>query len=234
MDRAASLARESLDSYRELDSWLFIAWTLCIEGRVEVQRSDLSAACSSYQESLALAQKPGEEWLTPFKLEGLAGVVAAQGAGRWAAQLWGAAEALREVLAVPLMPADRADYEQAVQGARAQLGAPAFAAAWHEGRAMTPEQVLAAQERVTIPSPTQARSRSTLPTKIFASYPVGLTAREVEVLRLVAQGFSDRQVAERLVISPRTVNWHLTTIYSKLGVSSRSAATRYAIEHQVV
>ncbi len=62
----------------------------------------------------------------------------------------------------------------------------------------------------------------------------GLTAREVEVLRLVAQGLTDAQVADQLIISPRTVNWHLTVIYSKLGVSSRSAATRYAIEQQVI
>ena len=45
---------------------------------------------------------------------------------------------------------------------------------------------------------------------------------------------TDAQVAARLVISPRTVNWHLTSIYSKLGVSSRTAATRYAIEQKLV
>jgi DNA-binding NarL/FixJ family response regulator len=56
----------------------------------------------------------------------------------------------------------------------------------------------------------------------------------VEVLRLVAQGLTSAQVAEQLVISPRTVNWYLTVIYSKLGVSSRSAATRYAIEHHLL
>jgi DNA-binding NarL/FixJ family response regulator len=61
-----------------------------------------------------------------------------------------------------------------------------------------------------------------------------LTAREVEVLRLVAQGLSDAQVADHLVISPGTVNSHLKAIYSKIGVSSRGAATRYAIEHQLV
>ena len=65
-------------------------------------------------------------------------------------------------------------------------------------------------------------------------YPAGLTAREVEVLCLVAHGMTNAQVAEHLVISPRTVNWHLTVIYSKLGVSSRCAATRYAIEHNLV
>jgi len=54
------------------------------------------------------------------------------------------------------------------------------------------------------------------------------------VLRLVAQGLSDAQVAEQLVISRRTVNWHLTSIYSKLGVTSRNAASRYMIEHHLV
>jgi DNA-binding CsgD family transcriptional regulator len=56
----------------------------------------------------------------------------------------------------------------------------------------------------------------------------------VEVLRLGAQGFTTAQVAEQLIVSPRTVNTHLTTIYGKIGVSSRSAATRYAIEHHLV
>jgi DNA-binding CsgD family transcriptional regulator len=67
-----------------------------------------------------------------------------------------------------------------------------------------------------------------------STYPAGLTAREVEVLRLVAQGFSEAQVAEQLAISPRTVNWHLTSIYSKLQVSSRAAASRFAIEQHLV
>jgi ATP/maltotriose-dependent transcriptional regulator MalT len=58
----------------------------------------------------------------------------------------------------------------------------------------------------------------------------GLSAREIEVLRLVAEGLTDAEVAERLYLSPRTVSGHLRSIYNKLGVSSRSAATRYAIE----
>ena len=66
-----------------------------------------------------------------------------------------------------------------------------------------------------------------------ATYPAGLTAREVEVLRLVAQGLSNAEVAERLYLSPRTVNGHLTAIYGKLGVASRGAAIRYALEHQL-
>ncbi len=61
-----------------------------------------------------------------------------------------------------------------------------------------------------------------------------LTEREVEVLRLVAQGLTDKQVAEQLIVSPRTVQSHLYAIYSKLGVSSRTAATRLALEHHFV
>ena len=59
----------------------------------------------------------------------------------------------------------------------------------------------------------------------------GLTPREGEVLQLVATGMSDAQIGERLVISPRTVGKHLQSIYSKLYVPSRSAATRWALEH---
>jgi DNA-binding CsgD family transcriptional regulator len=65
------------------------------------------------------------------------------------------------------------------------------------------------------------------------SYPAGLSAREVEVLALVAQGLTNPQVADRLFLSPRTVNQHLRSIYNKLGVSSRAAATRFAIEHRL-
>ncbi len=63
--------------------------------------------------------------------------------------------------------------------------------------------------------------------------PAGLTAREVDVLRLVAQGLTDAQVAECLSLSPRTVGRHLASIYSKLGVSSRMAASRFVVEHQL-
>jgi DNA-binding CsgD family transcriptional regulator len=61
----------------------------------------------------------------------------------------------------------------------------------------------------------------------------GLTARELEVLRFVAEGLTDAQVAEQLVVSLRTVHAHLRSIYRKLDVSTRSAATRYAIEHGI-
>ena len=65
---------------------------------------------------------------------------------------------------------------------------------------------------------------------LFAAFGLGKSFMQLEILRLVAQGLSDAQVAERLVLSPRTINAHLTSIYNKLGVNSRVAATRLALE----
>ena len=61
----------------------------------------------------------------------------------------------------------------------------------------------------------------------------GLTVREVEVLKLVVAGLMNRQIAERLGVSTRTVDAHLRSVYAKLGVKSRSAATRFAVDHRL-
>jgi DNA-binding NarL/FixJ family response regulator len=116
--------------------------------------------------------------------------------------------------------------------ARTKLGEQPFRAAWAEGRSMSPGQALAAQVEAILLTPMPPRSASAPPMKLSSS-PAGMTAREVEVLRLIAQGWTDAQIAEHLVISPRTVNRHTTSLYSKLGVSSRAAATRYAMEHHL-
>ncbi|MBI5029157.1 MAG: AAA family ATPase [Chloroflexi bacterium] len=116
-------------------------------------------------------------------------------------------------------------FNQHLLALRAQLGDAEYASACEEGRAMTLEQAIeyALAEKTTAPSP------------ISSSHdPKVLTPREVDVLRLVAEGLSDAQIAEKLVISVRTVNTHLSSIYSKLGVKSRSAATRYALDHNLV
>lgn len=62
-------------------------------------------------------------------------------------------------------------------------------------------------------------------------WPAGLTEREVEVLRLIARGRSNREVGERLFISAKTVGRHVENLYAKTGVSSRAAAALFAMEH---
>jgi predicted ATPase/DNA-binding CsgD family transcriptional regulator len=232
---ARSLLEESLALYRDLGDRQRMAQVLVGLAKVEAYQGNLATAHALYEESLSVAGV-GYKLDVASGLEGLANVVAAQGEVAWAARLWGAAEALRDMMGATFPPLERADYEHTTDTARTVLGVEAFTAAWTEGRTMTPEQALAARGPVTIHTPVPAGQPSTMKAvpSSPATYPGGLTAREVEVLRLVAQGLTDAQVAEKLVITRRTVNWYLTSIYSKIQVSSRSGATRYALEHHLV
>jgi predicted ATPase/class 3 adenylate cyclase/DNA-binding CsgD family transcriptional regulator len=234
---ARQLLEQSCTLYREVGNEAQMAWTLFLLGKVLAVEGDLGAARVVCEESLILEMRVnygGSFVDIAPALEGLAAVVAAQGEATWAVRLWGRAEAQRETIKAPLPPLYRADYDHAVALARAQLDEPSFAAAWAEGRDMTLEQVFAARGPVTMPDPLPTSQPAPPAAKPSASYPAGLTAREVDVLRLVAQGLPDAHIAEQLVISPRTVNNHLTSIYSKLQVSSRAAATRYAMEQHLV
>jgi len=222
---ARAEVEESVVFYKEMGHRHGTAESLSAFGKVLAAEGDYAAAQALYEESLVISDELGEKWMIARGLVGLGEVVAAQHKLAWAAQLWGAAAALSDALGVPIPPVELADYERSLSAVRVHLGERAFAAAWAQGRAMTPQQALAAQGQKPPPTQTTAMTPST--------YPAGLTAREVEVLRLLAGGLTNQQVADKLVLSPRTVHAHLSSIYSKLAVTSRSAATRYAIEHHL-
>jgi predicted ATPase/DNA-binding CsgD family transcriptional regulator len=118
---------------------------------------------------------------------------------------------------------------KAVEIVRAQLCEQTFRTAWNAGQAMTLEELVIAE-----PASPVTPTKPSLSAKGPVTYADGLTPREREVLCLLAQGMSSALIAEKLVIGLVTVNSHVRTIYSKLGVSSRSAATRYAMEHHLV
>jgi DNA-binding CsgD family transcriptional regulator/tetratricopeptide (TPR) repeat protein len=133
----------------------------------------------------------------------------------------------------------RARYEGVVAALRSKVQPAQFAVAWENGHALSLDQVLAeAQQLTATRQPTQGTvspaQRDTSTGAREAILATGLTDREVEVLRLVSQGLTSAQVAAQLVISPATVNTHLRNIYDKLGVNSRAAATRWAVEHGLV
>ena len=167
-------------------------------------------------------------------LEMLGEVAVEQGQPAWAAHLWGAAETVR--ITGPSIPSIlRTTYQQYITTVHARLGEKVFQAALAEGRTMTPEQALTVRASA-VSTASVAEQPEALPTFLtspVSPYPAGLTTREVEVLRLVAQGLTDAQVAEQLIISHRTVTTHLTSIYNKLGVNSRTAAARFAAQHQL-
>lgn len=189
-------------------------------------KGDHKRATELYVEGLGLAVEVGDKANTAYCLEGLVGLVGQYAEPESAVRLYGASEAILETVGAPLYvhAQDRALYERAVGVLRSRLSKAAFEAAWAEGRAMTSEQAI----EYALENPKTPEEDDATP-----SYPAGLSAREAEVLKLVARGLTNAQIAKKLFISPNTVNRHLNSIYHKLDVNSRAAATRFASEHNL-
>jgi DNA-binding CsgD family transcriptional regulator len=260
---ARPLAEESVDLFREGDDKFGLAITLSRLGITALAQGDYAAAQAALEEGEAISREIEDDWALALalrnlgigalrqgeyeqavarlreslevlretgnplymqNLELLAAAVSMHGDHRRGAWLFGAAEALREAVGAFVLPLYRAEYDHGVAAARAGLDEEAFAKAWAEGRTMTPGQAV----EYALPKEDLQGSRST------TSYPAGLSARETEVLKLVAKGLTNARIASELFVSPRTVDRHLNSIYRKVGVSSRAAATRFAAEHNLL
>jgi len=149
---------------------------------------------------------------------GLATIAVAEGEVPLAARVLGAIDDTKEALV--FWATDRSEYERTVSAVKAMLSDSEFSSLFREGQQMGEIRVA---ELFLNPASKEHSRRETSTSS--------LTRRELEILRLVAQGLTDAQIAERLVLSKRTVNAHLTSIYRKLDINSRAAATRFAIEH---
>jgi len=226
----AAYVHEGFALMRELGDRMYIARTLHSVGYVTLRQGKLGQARIWFREGLSLAQEIHSRIDIGLHLFGLALVAVAEGQPLQAARLFGLVETSFDVN-VDMNSAERAEYKQAVASVRTQLGGKAFAAARNEGRVMTVEQVLATSQTPAMVNPPPS-----------PKYPDGLTEREVQVLCLVAKGLTDEQIARQLVIAPRTVNTHLTSIYRKIQVSSdgkerqvtpRIAAAHYVTEHDL-
>jgi predicted ATPase/DNA-binding CsgD family transcriptional regulator len=227
--RAWSLLEEAQALQKNMGDHQGVAMSYSLLARVASLKHDDPAARDFALQSVQIAMKVSDKRLLTISLEGLAQVAADQEEFGWAARLGGAAERAREVIGVPLTPVEHASRERLIETIQNRLGKQTFATIWVVGRSMTPEQALAAQDTsgATLPSSSSSQEPVSTP-------PAGMTNREFEVLGLVAKGLTNAQIAEQLVIRPVTVNSYLRTIYSKLGVSSRLAAMRYAIDHNLL
>ncbi|HEY5005758.1 MAG TPA: tetratricopeptide repeat protein, partial [Ktedonobacteraceae bacterium] len=238
--RMYTLMEEALASHKEAGNRRGCAESLHGLGWATLAQGDAVMAQALFEESLVILKALDRKWFLALALDGLAAAVAMQGESVWAARLWGAAESLREWIGAKLAPVIQTLYEPFLAVAHARLSEKEFAAAWAEGHSLVVDAVPV--EALFHAPEHEVRSEPALPAAsplgispvVVTKYPARLTAREVEVLRWVTLGLTDIQVAEKLVISPRTVSTHLTSIYNKLGTSSRSAATRFAMEHHLV
>ena len=126
-----------------------------------------------------------------------------------AARLLGAADTLRERWARSACKVFDADYDALVAAIRNAIGDSDFDAAWAEGAALSTEEAIAYAQR--------GRGERKRPSSGWGS----LTPTELDVVRLVAEGMPNKDIATRLFISPRTVQSHLRHVYNKLGLTSR-------------
>jgi predicted ATPase/DNA-binding CsgD family transcriptional regulator len=210
---------QSLELVREIGNQWGMAESLSNLGQLASTQAHDSAATRLLQEALRLALGTQSAPQVVTIMSALAPIVRRAGHPAWADEL------AHTVAAVP------ASFDSYRPQAERLLN-------WNMAGTVTPtvEQAIAEAQAPPRPAERAAPATGAESRRMDgpASHPAGLTAREIVVLRLVAQGLTDAQVAEKLVLSPRTVSTHLTSIYGKLQVNSRSAATRFALEHGVV
>jgi predicted ATPase/DNA-binding CsgD family transcriptional regulator len=178
--------------------------------RLAREMSDLETAESLHHDALRVAHEINSVLLMPAHLEGLAGLAGLGERSHEAARLLGAAEAAREAYSLARCAAERERYENDVARIRRALPAGEFRALWDEGRAMSLEEASSYCAR--------GRGERKRPSFGWGS----LTPTELEVVRHVAQGLTNPEVARRLFVSRSTVKAHLAHIFAKTGVSTRA------------
>jgi non-specific serine/threonine protein kinase len=226
-ERGASLNAEAAALSREHGYKRSLDFALDNQGWAALLQGDHERARAFYEESLVVCKELGDKACASESLDGLACVAGAGGEASRAATLFGAAHAMRETLgeavAFQHTPEELSWREPHRATSRSRLGEQAWEETLEKGRAMGLEEAIEYALSTEVPSTVIPSSAPELP--------AGLTSREAEVLGLVATGMTNAQVAERLFLSPRTVQRHLNSVYHKLGVGSRTAATRFALEH---
>lgn len=229
---AAMHYRASIARWRRLGGLNELSMVLFNLGYLSVLLGDIGTAVDSFVESAAIARELALPRGVADSIAGMAKVAQALGLMETAVRLYGAAyRAWDSYGGDAFDPVHFGDHQRSIAELQAALPAATYDTAWQAGQTLSPEEALAEAEAVAERAREQ---RPSSPPTSKMGFPAGLSAREVEVLQLVAQGLTNAQIAERLIVSARTVNAHLRNIYSKIDVSSRSAATRFAVQHNLV
>jgi predicted ATPase/DNA-binding CsgD family transcriptional regulator len=217
LDEALSISRQI--GYQEGIAWA--QHELAILARRE---HDLPGAAALLRTSLRLHYELGDRWRVASVLEEIAGGVLVRVDPAQAAELLGAAEALRDAMQTPLPPAERPDYERAVETLQGRMAPALLERHWETGRARGLER--------SIPVATEAIARLTSPDAPPWRHALAdlLTEREQAVLALLREGHTNREIAAELYISPSTAGVHVSNILRKLGVRSRVQAATLAAQ----
>lgn len=228
--------RAALALYRELEDRSGTALSLNNLAEVLRDRGDLAQSVVLWQESLALRFVQGDRAGIAECLAGIAKIATSAGLDDRAVHLFAVAGRLQEEIGVSIPPRERELQDRAIADLRRRFAAPDFERAWQTGRAMTIEQALsdvAKSAELTFVAASKVTTTTAGPANDAAAA-AGLTRREIDVLRLVVDGLTDREIGDALFISHRTAMTHVANILGKLGVDSRTAAAAHALRQGLV
>jgi non-specific serine/threonine protein kinase len=224
---AVPVLDEALALHRQVGYPWGIAMTLGVRAHAARAQGDQALAARLFADSIAAAEEIGTGRFVLGAVAGLAGVALDLQQPQLAARLLGAVEAERASSGAGRI-AHRPQTEHITAEVRARLGEPAFAAAWSEGRSMPFEDAVA--DALAVAASVEEQS-STVRHDVGTD---GLTPRELDVLRLLVEGRSDREIGEALFIGTRTVQTHVANLFAKLGVNARAEAAAVAVRRGVV
>jgi predicted ATPase/class 3 adenylate cyclase/DNA-binding CsgD family transcriptional regulator len=210
-------ARRWADDVVAATKGCYLPISLASRARVEIAQGELDAAERDAYDALDLAARLASDLVVPFALDCLAIAASDTGNHLSAARLFGAANAARQHIGIVRFEVLQADDNTRIAASRDALGENDFDAAWSEGAALSIEDAVAYAQR--------GRGERKRVSSGWAS----LTRAELDVVRLVSEGLGNKDVAARLFVSPRTVQAHLTHIYTKLGLASRVQLAQEAV-----
>jgi predicted ATPase/class 3 adenylate cyclase/DNA-binding CsgD family transcriptional regulator len=218
-DRDLAAARRWADEAVATSGGLWLPWALSARARVAIAAGEPEQAERDAQDALTCGAGIEAYLFVPDILECLAALVGQDDSHREAARLLGAAHAIRLRMGAVRFKIYDADYETSVAALRDTMGENDFDAAWAEGAALSVEEAIAYARR--------GRGQRKRPTSGWGS----LTPTERDVVQLVSEGLANNDIASRLFVSPRTVQTHLTHVYTKLGLTSRVQLAQEAARH---
>jgi non-specific serine/threonine protein kinase len=222
-DLGSALERheEAAGAWRQLGDTGHVITALASAAWVALLSGEWSRAASAYRDALTLATAGGDEWYVTWCVIGAGGLVARRNS-RLAVELFAAGNESRERLGMPLRPHVAATIDDMIASVRSRIGEGEFATIWQTGRAL-PIDAAAIQAFGVFDAE-----------KPDAPIPFGLTRRERDVLRLLTDGRTDKEIASTLFVARATASHHVAAILAKLGVDSRTAAAAVALRHELV
>jgi DNA-binding CsgD family transcriptional regulator len=233
-EEAARYAQESYDVASRINEQRTMAMALLNIGETAERRGDYVTAQEKICRALPIFQAMEDLYSLSTSAQNLASLSLLTGQHERAARFFALSQRLLNESGSAASPVEQERVDKLVADTRAALDEERFTAAWAEGTRMTIEQMVADAAAMTVGAPAPEADAPAASPQPAPADPFGISPREHDVLVLLAEGRSDREIASELFISHRTVMRHVSSILDKLDAPTRTAAATVALRHGLV